>query len=220
MNSWSRTARFASLLAILSASGATYAIDYNPTWPFDQPIGQIDHPSWFDRDYLTYDARTGELIYSTGHEGRWSPPDLASRSGSFLPTAQLPPVPLAGVMPSFGFDETIGGIVVPGSNGIHISFDPYIFWPFGIQDPVVLSIWGLTEVPTSYKYGAVLPPGLSETFLLNDLHAAVFPESSYVQLIYLVPEPRSLILFLIAVTGIAAIRRQRRAALPAHSPSS
>ena len=139
-----RVVWFVALGITLFGIGSTArAIDYDPSWVFSLPLDQQD-PAIADRDLLIYRSQTGQLIYDNGGDGSWSPPNLASRNGLFsLRDGELNTVPLVYTPPSFLTDETIGGEVIPGSNGIHLDDDPWAFWPETFQSRSVLEQWGL-----------------------------------------------------------------------------
>jgi hypothetical protein len=199
------------------------ALDYNAVWEFRKPIGLPSQATWLPPSELVYDQSTGDLTYKP-LEGGWNPPDIGSLTGQLDAAATLKPVPLtfdytaisresplASTVPlpprtpRFAVDEVFGGQRMIGSNAVLVSFDPYSFWPF-LSWSLILEQYGLSEFPTSYDYGRILPPGLSREFLETDLYVANFP-SGNVRLV-IVPEPTAVLLVAVglAVTG----RRARR----------
>ncbi len=192
-----------SFLTGILASTDAKALDYFLEWRFDTPIGETLLFPWATPDSITYYASTGELRYEVSEEnqGRWSPPDVASASGAFFTGLPLAPVPLAESAPRFEQNLRIEDQVVIGSNGIRIQYDGLWFWPLDLSDPRILSLWDLDAVPDSHNFGHVLPAGLSESFLQNDLYAA----GSGVTLRYVVPEPGSMELILTAIGLLAFV---------------
>jgi hypothetical protein len=170
--------------------GVSAALDYAPSWDFSQPIG--DPSSTLLRGgFLLYTTATGELTYRTSGIGDWLPPDVGSKSGLLAMSAPLQPVPLGGI-PTFRFDESFEGSVVAGSNAIRINFDGYAFWPWWPDSPEVLQSHGLSRLPTSYEYGAVLPAGLTKEILEVDIYGVSFPNGAFE--LRVVPEPTALVL--------------------------
>jgi hypothetical protein len=189
------------LLASLSA-GEALALDYFIDRKFTVPLGSETAENWYFGDILKYNSATGEVTYEVAESRKgsaWWPPDLASTSGVFQYLSSLPAVPLAAnPVPEFQTSETIANELVAGSNGYRISYDGYRFWPFSLNNPLVLSQWNLAAVPESYSFGAILPAGLSRSFVESDIYA--FPQ---LQLVYEVPEPSTL-LALISLAPLAA----------------
>lgn len=194
-------------------SAEVRAIDYDLRWNFDEPIGSQSPPETYSRDFLVYDVRTGSLVYEVGEQPglRWAPPDVVSASGTLRTTQPLEPVPLASFdPPDFEFNETIGGKLVEGSNSIRIRYDGLRYWPLSPSHPSILELWGLKSLPTSYEYGEILPAGLSQDFVLMDLYAATATiNRSYVELVYVVPEPYSMCLCALAILPVIFLARPR-----------
>jgi hypothetical protein len=114
------------LSALLCWSRESNALDYNASWNFLVPI-KDQLPTTFDKDSLIYNSNTGTLLYRVGELGRWSPPDIGSKSGLLDTSQLLEPVPLWHGDPNFTIDESFGGLIIPGSNAIRIHFDRWIF---------------------------------------------------------------------------------------------
>jgi hypothetical protein len=165
-----------------------WGLDYVITRTFDLPLGRGNAPDWTNGDFLSYDSQTGEVVYLVASKNQglsawsqfWWPPDLVSNSGSLIAGVANQPVPLDDFMPpELRTQEIINGQVVPGSNGLHVEYDGYKYWPIW-PDASTFQMWGVEGVLTSWSYGRLLPEKLSESFLLDDLYA--FPD---MQLIYL-----------------------------------
>jgi hypothetical protein len=183
-----------STVVWLCLHNASAAIDYAPSWNFSQSIAnQTSAP--LGSGFLVYNDTTGELVYNLGENGIWSPPDVGSKSGLLTISETLQPVPLWGT-PTFRVDESFEGNVVIGSNAIRVNFDRYAFWPWEPESAEVLQAHGLSHVPTSYSYGAVLPAGLTMDLLETDLYTVSFPNSPIE--LRVVPEPATMALIVIA----------------------
>jgi hypothetical protein len=181
-----------------------------PTWPFTHPIGDQQRPELdWEPHQLIYDSRTGTLTYRSNSESEWSPPDVGSRSGLFITSAELASVPYTPSwrVPVSTIDEKFLDIDVPGSNAIRINFDGYIFWPWSPDHPRVLQFYELDKVPDSYIYGEVLPKSLTRSLLESDLYAVTFPDRP-ISLI-MVPEQSTIALLMVAIAVVVAFDRRR-----------
>jgi hypothetical protein len=181
--------------------GISAAIDYAPSWEFSESIAEQTPAAFLAKDFLIYDSSTGSLVYAVGASGKWSPPDIGSKSGLLDISVTLQAVPLWGT-PSYHVGESFEGTLIPGSNAIRINFDRLSFWPWTSESTFVLQSHGLDHVPTAYSYGRVLPAGLTHSFLESELYAVTFP-GSLVEL-QVVPEPIALALFATAALFVRA----------------
>jgi hypothetical protein len=172
--------------------GVSAALDYVPSWEFSEPIAEQTLGASAAKDFLLYNPSTGSLVYEVGASGKWSPPDIGSKSGLLDTSVALQAVPLWGT-PSYHVDESFEGSLIPGSNAIRINFDRFVFWPWTPESTLVLQDHGLDHVPTAYSYGLVLPAGLTQSFLASELYAVSFPRS-LIEL-RVVPEPTGIALF-------------------------
>jgi hypothetical protein len=183
--------RIRPVLAVLGvlilAANPAVALDYNIPRAFDTPIGTGQGEEWHFGDVVVYRADTGEVTYPVDAVGTsytsWWPPDFASRSGVLLFDPEPPAESPYGKLEQLT-DVVIDGAVVPFSNSSWLQYDGYSNWPFSTDDPKVLANWGPFGMPYSFKYGKILPAGLSESFLRSDIYS--FP---HVDFVYVAPEP-------------------------------
>ena len=182
--------------------GVSAALDYSPSWEFSEPIAEQTLGAFAAKDFLIYNPSTGSLVYEVGASGKWSPPDIGSKSGLLDMSVVLQEVPLWST-PTYHVDETFEGSFIPGSNAIRINFDRLGFWPWTPESALVLQGHGLDHVPTAYNYGLVLPTGLTQSFLESELYAVTFPRS-LIEL-QVIPEPTGIELFVCAALFMCAL---------------